>query len=103
MIGTWDLQVSKQPLRHHRIAPYNFNSFSFQITDSQDKFINGNISGEKVLGFPQSELIDKNLWDLQSPVGLSEMVLAENDSVSLDCIILDQIIFICSSMLGFRI
>ena len=55
-----------------------------QITDSQDKFIYGNINGEKYLGFTATELIDRNLWDLQSPVGLSEMVLAENDSVSSD-------------------
>jgi PAS domain S-box-containing protein len=58
-----------------------FHFFVDQITDSQDKFIYGNVSGEKVLGFSQSELIDRNLWDLQSPVGLSEMVLCENDSV----------------------
>lgn len=53
--------------------------FYIQITDNQDRFLYGNSSFEKIMGFSQADLLDTNLWELQSPVGLSELVLAENE------------------------
>lgn len=52
-----------------------------QMTDSQDKVIYCNTAAERVLGHAASDLYDCNIWDYQATVGLSEMVLAEeNDS-----------------------
>lgn len=54
-----------------------------QITDSHDKCVYSNHACQKVLGFTSDELSDRNVWDLQTTIGLSHLVLAENESAVL--------------------
>ena len=50
-----------------------------QISDRHDKFVFSNTASKKLLGYSTDELNDRNVWDIQTPLGVSEMVLSEND------------------------
>ena len=53
-----------------------------QVTDTQDRVIYENNSTEKILGYSNSDWLEKNIWDYQSTVNLTESVLAENDTTA---------------------
>lgn len=53
-----------------------------QVTDGQDRVIYENNSTEKVLGYSSSDWLEKSLWDYQATAGLTESVLAENDTTA---------------------
>ena len=55
---------------------------AIQVTDRQDRVIYENNSTEKILGYSNSDWLEKNIWDYQATVNLTESVLAENDTTA---------------------
>ena len=49
---------------------------------SPSRLVYGNHSSEKILGYSRDDVADKNLWELQNTVGMADVILEENNTVS---------------------